>query len=218
MRNDLPQNIIPTVVESTMRGERAYDIYSLLLKERIIFLNTEVTPQSANLIVSQLLYLAHTSPGKEISLYISSPGGDIYSGMAVYDTMETISCDVATYSVGLTASMATILLCAGTKGKRYALPHSSILMHQPMMSGLQGQASDIDIHAREILRLRSRLNEILAEKSGQTIKKIAEDSDRDFWMDAKRAKEYGLIDEIVETRSSRDASKTAAKKTKKAAK
>lgn len=191
------QNIVPMVVEQNARGERAYDIYSLLLKERVIFLNSPVVPQTANLVVAQLLYLAHSNPDKDISLYISSPGGDVYSGLAIYDTMRTVSCDVATYSVGITASMATVLLCAGTKGKRYALPNSTVLIHQPSQSGGGGQASDIEIQAKEILRVREKLHHIIAEHSGQSYEKILGDADRDFWMDAKQALDYGLVDQIL---------------------
>jgi len=195
-----PRSIVPMVVEQSARGERAYDIYSLLLKERVIFLNSPVMPETANLVVAQLLYLAHSSPEKDVSLYISSPGGDVYSGMAIYDTMRTISCDVATYSVGLTASMATVLLCGGTRGKRYALPNSTILIHQPSGTG-GGQASDIEIQAREILRVRKRLHEIIAEHTRQPYEKVLTDADRDYWMDAKQAVEYGLVDEVLDLKA-----------------
>ena len=170
--NRHPESVIPMVVESGLRGERAYDIYSLLLKERIIFLNTEINSQSANLAVAQMLYLAQAGPDKDINLYISSPGGEIYSGLAIYDTMRTVNCDVATYSVGLSASMATVLLCSGTKGKRFALPNSTILMHQPA-GGTQGQATDIEIQARETLRLRERLYNIIAHNTGRSNEDIA---------------------------------------------
>ena len=191
-----PRSVIPMVVESGLRGERAYDIYSLLLKERIIFLNTEINSQVANLVVAQMLYLAHAGPEKDINLYISSPGGEIYSGLAIYDTMRTVNCDVATYSVGLSASMATVLLSAGTKGKRFALPNATILIHQPM-GGTQGQATDIEIQALETLRLRDKLYRILSLHTGQDTEKIGRDSDRDNWMDATKAKDYGLVDEVL---------------------
>jgi ATP-dependent Clp protease protease subunit len=191
-----PSNVIPFVVESSARGERAFDIYSLLLKERIIFLGMPINDQVANVIIAQLLYLEREDPDKDISLYIHSPGGIIYSGLAVYDTMKLIRCDVSTICVGSTASMGTVLLAAGARGKRYALPNATIHMHQPM-GGAQGQASDIEIHAREILRLQDVIRQILVDSTGQTLDKIVHDTDRDFFMNSEAAKEYGVIDEIL---------------------
>ncbi len=183
------------VVETGARGERAYDIYSLLLRNRIVFLGTPINDQVANLIVAQLLYLAQEDPDKDISLYINSPGGVVYSGLAIYDTMMLIPCDIATYSLGFTASMATILLTAGAKGKRYVLPNSTVLIHQPS-GGAQGQASDIEIHARETLRVQDQLRGILAERTGQTYERIARDTDRDNFLTPEQSVEYGLVDEI----------------------
>ncbi len=183
------------VIETGARGERAYDIYSLLLRNRIVFLGTPINDQVANLIVAQLLYLAQEDPEKDISLYINSPGGVVYSGLAIYDTMMLIPCDIATYSLGFTASMATILLTAGTKGKRFVLPNSTVLIHQPS-GGAQGQASDIEIHARETLRVQDQLRGILAERTGQTYERIARDTDRDNFLTPEQAVEYGLVDEI----------------------
>ena len=189
--------LIPMVIESTGRGERAYDIYSLLLKERIIFLGTPIDDTVANLIVAQLLYLEREDSDREIGLYIHSPGGIIYAGLAVYDTMQTIRCPVATTAVGSTASMGTVLLAAGTPGKRYALPNATVHIHQPV-GGATGQATDVKIQAEEILRLRKRLNGILAKHTGQPIKRIARDTERDFFMDAEQACEYGIIDQVIE--------------------
>ena len=191
-----PSSVIPFVVESSARGERAFDIYSLLLKERIIFLGMPINDQVANLVIAQLLYLEREDPDKDISLYIHSPGGIIYSGLAVYDTMKLIRCDVSTICVGSTASMGTVLLAAGAPGKRYSLPNATIHMHQPM-GGAQGQASDIEIHAREILRLQDVIRQILVDSTGQPLDKIIHDTDRDFFMNAEAAKEYGVIDEIL---------------------
>jgi len=191
-----PKNIIPMVIESGSRGERAFDIYSLLLKERIIFLGTPINDQVANLLVAQLLYLDREDPERDISIYINSPGGVINSGFAILDTMNLIRPPVSTICVGLAASMATVLLCAGTKGKRYALPNSTIHMHQPL-SGTQGQASDIEIHARETLRIQDRLRQIIADHTGQSYERVAKDSDRDFWLNAEQATEYGLVDEVL---------------------
>jgi ATP-dependent Clp protease protease subunit len=188
------------VIETSGRGERAYDIYSLLLKERIIMLGTPIVDQISNLIVAQLLYLAREDPSKPIRLYINSPGGQVYSGMAVYDTMQQIECPISTVAVGFTASFGTVLLAAGTKGMRYALPNATIHMHQPL-GGAQGQASDIAIQANEILRLRKSLNRILSVHTGQTIEKIEEDTDRDMFLTAEAAKEYGLVDEVLLTDS-----------------
>ncbi len=190
------QNIIPMVIESTGRGERAYDIYSLLLKERIVFVGTPIDDQIANLIVAQLLYLSKEDPDKGIQMYINSPGGMIYAGMAIYDTMMMIPNKISTVAVGVTASFGTVLLAAGTKGQRYALPHATIHMHQPL-GGASGQASDIEIQAKEILRLKSRLNEILAECTGQPLEVIERDTARDFYMDAQQAVEYGLVDQVL---------------------
>ncbi|MFC1944199.1 ATP-dependent Clp protease proteolytic subunit [Chloroflexota bacterium] len=193
-----PENIIPMVVESGARGERAFDIYSLLMKERIVFLGTPIMDQVANLIIAQLLYLEREDPDKDISLYINSPGGVISAGLAIYDTMQLIRCDVSTISVGMAASMGTVLLCAGTKGKRYALPNSTIHMHQPM-GGAQGQATDIEIAAREIIRMQEVIRNILSSHTGQLYDKIAHDTDRDYYLSAEQAVEYGLVDEILVT-------------------
>ena len=196
MERQQPSNIIPMVIETGARGERAFDIYSLLLKERIIFLGTPINDQIANLIIAQLLYLEREDPDKDISLYVSSPGGVISAGLAVYDTMQLVRCDVSTICVGMAASMATVLLAAGTKGKRYALPNATIHMHQAV-GGAQGQAADIEIAAREILRLQDRLRTILAKHTGQPYEKIAHDTDRDFYMSADQAKAYGIVDEVL---------------------
>ncbi|MFC2058970.1 ATP-dependent Clp protease proteolytic subunit [Chloroflexota bacterium] len=191
-----PNNIIPMVIESGARGERAFDIYSLLLKERIVFLGTPITDQIANLIIAQLLYLEREDPDKDISLYIHCPGGVISAGLAIYDTMQLIRCDVSTICVGLAASMGTLLLSSGAKGKRYALPNATIHMHQAI-GGAQGQAADIEIAAREILRLQEKIRTILSKHTGQPMDKIAHDTDRDFYMSAEQALEYGLVDEIL---------------------
>lgn len=192
----MTSNLIPMVIESTGRGERAYDIFSLLLKERIIFIGTGITDQVANLIVAQLLYLDQQDPDKQINMYVNSPGGTIYAGLAVYDTMRLVKAPIATYAVGVTASFGTVLLTAGTKGHRYALPNATIHLHQPM-GGMQGQATDIEIQAKEILRLRSKLNEMLSYHTDQPLDVIERDTDRDFWMDAEGAIEYGLIDQVL---------------------
>jgi ATP-dependent Clp protease protease subunit len=191
--------LIPFVIEQTSRGERSYDIYSRLLKDRIVFLGTPIDDQVANTIIAQLLFCEKEDPEKDILLYINSPGGIVSSGLAIYDTMQFISCDVATYCVGEAASMGAVLLAGGTKGKRFALPNSQILIHQPS-GGFQGQASDIEIHAQHILRLKQRLNEVLAKHTGQPIERIKEDTDRDNFMSSEEAKKYGLIDEIIITR------------------
>ncbi|MBI2317001.1 MAG: ATP-dependent Clp protease proteolytic subunit [Betaproteobacteria bacterium] len=185
------------VVESTNRGERAYDIYSLLLKERIVFLGSPINDQIANLVIAQLLYLDREDPAKDINPYIHSPGGVINAGLAIYDTMRLVRCDVSTICVGMCASMATVLLCAGAKGKRYARPNAATHLHQPM-GGAQGQASDIEIQAKEILRLQDKLRHILADHTGQPVERIAKDSDRDFYLDAPGAQAYGLIDVVME--------------------
>lgn len=190
------KNVIPMVIESSGRGERAYDIYSLLLKERIIFLGTPIDDQVANLIVAQLLFLNHEDPEREINMYINSPGGVVYAGFAIYDTMKMISNPISTVAVGVTASFGTILLTAGTKGRRFALPHATIHMHQPL-GGAQGQATDIEIAARQILRQKAILNDILAKSTGQPLEVIERDTDRDFYLDAKAAVEYGLVDEVL---------------------
>ncbi len=192
--------LIPMVVEQTSRGERAFDIYSRLLKENIIFLGTPIDDSVANLIIAQMLFLAAEDPEKDISLYINSPGGSITAGLAILDTMRLVEPDIVTYCVGQAASMAAVLLACGTKGKRFSLPHSRILIHQPSMSGLAGAAADIDIHAREILRMRETLNQILAEATGQDVEKVARDVDRDYIMDARQALEYGMIDKIITSR------------------
>lgn len=191
--------LVPIVVEQDHRGERAYDIYSRLLRDRIIFLGTQVDDDIANLIIAQLLFLEAEDPEKDISVYINSPGGSVTAGLAIYDTMQYVRPDVATICMGQAASMGALLLTAGTKGKRFGLPNSRILIHQPM-GGFQGQATEIDIQAREILKLRENLNGILAHHSGQTIEKIAADTDRDYYMSGEQAKEYGLIDQVVEQR------------------
>lgn len=191
------KSVIPMVVESSGRGERAYDIYSLLLKERIIFLGTAIDDQVANVIVAQLLYLNHEDPEREIQMYINSPGGVIYAGLAIYDTMQMISNPVSTVAVGVTASFGTVLLTAGTKGRRFALPNATIHMHQPL-GGAQGQATDIEIAAKQILRLKALLNGIMSKNTGQTLEVIERDTDRDFYMDARQAVEYGLADKVLE--------------------
>jgi ATP-dependent Clp protease protease subunit len=192
-----PTSLVPMVIETSGRGERAYDIYSLLLKNRIIFLGTPINDQVSNLIVAQLLYLSSEDPEAPIQMYINSPGGQVYSGMAIYDTMQMVPNPIRTLAVGMTASFGTILLTAGTKGQRYALPHATIHMHQPL-GGAQGQASDIEIQAREILRLKDRINQILSKHTGQTSKAIEKDTNRDFYMNAEGAVEYGLVDKVME--------------------
>ena len=191
-----PENLIPMVVETGARGERAYDIYSLLLKERIIFVGTPLVDQVANNIIAQLLYLDREDPERDISVYVNSPGGVITAGLAILDTMRLIRPDISTICVGLAASMATVLLTAGTKGKRYALPNSTIHMHQPM-GGAQGQASDIEIQAREILRMQDKIRQIISEYTGQPYETVARDTDRDYYLNAEQAVEYGLIDEVL---------------------
>jgi ATP-dependent Clp protease protease subunit len=191
------KSVIPMVIESSGRGERAYDIYSLLLKERIIFLGTPIDDQVANLIVAQLLFLNHEDPEKEIQMYINSPGGNIYAGFAIYDTMKMISNPISTVAVGVTASFGTVLLTSGTRGRRYALPHATIHMHQPL-GGAQGQATDIEIAAKQILRQKSLLNELLAKHTGQALEVIERDTDRDFYLDAKAAVDYGVVDQVLE--------------------
>ena len=195
MKN-LPQNIIPMVIESTARGERAFDIYSLLLKERIVFLGTPIDDHVANLIVAQLLYLEHEDPDKDINLYIHSPGGAAYSALAIYDTMQLIKPDVSTICVGLAASAGTVLLCAGAKGKRYALPNATIQMHQAV-GGASGEATSVEIAARELLRVQDAIRKIISKHTEQPLEKIAHDTDRDLWLSAEQAVEYGIVDEIL---------------------
>ena len=192
-------NLVPMVVEQTSRGERAYDIYSRLLKERVVFLVGPVDDHTANVIVAQLLYLESDNPDKDINLYINSPGGSVSAGLAIYDTMQFIKPDVSTMCVGQAASMGAMLLAAGARGKRYCLPHSRVMIHQPL-GGYQGQATDIEIHTREILKIRSQLNDLLALHSGQSVETIAQDTERDNFMSPEEAKEYGLIDELIDTR------------------
>ena len=190
-------NLVPMVVEQTNRGERAYDIYSRLLKDNIIFIGTPIEDNVANLVIAQLLFLMAEDPERDISLYINSPGGSITAGLAIYDTMQFVPNQVTTFCIGQAASMAALLLGGGAPGKRFSLPNSRILIHQPSLSGLSGQASDIDIHAREILRMRLRTNEIMAKHSGQPLERIEQDVDRDNIMDAEQAREYGIIDQII---------------------
>ena len=192
-------NLVPMVVEQTARGERAYDIYSRLLKDRLVFIVGGIDDHVANLVVAQLLFLESENPDKDVHLYINSPGGIVTAGLSIYDTMQFLKPDVSTICIGQAASMGSLLLAGGTKGKRYCLPHSRIMIHQPS-GGFQGQASDIDIHAREVLKLRERLNEIMAKHTGQTIERVERDSDRDNFMDAEAAVEYGLIDTVLDKR------------------
>ena len=188
--------LIPTVIEQTHRGERGWDIFSRLLKDRIIFLGTPINDDIANVVIAQLLFLESEEPEKDIMIYINSPGGHVTAGLAIYDTMQYVRCDVATICMGQAASMGAFLLAAGTKGKRYCLPHSRVMIHQPL-AGFQGQATDIDIHAREILKTRDTLNELLSKHTGQPVTKIKEDTERDYFMSAEQAKEYGLVDEVI---------------------
>jgi len=192
--------LIPMVVEQTSRGERAYDIYSRLLKDNVIFLGQPIDDNIANLVIAQLLFLEAENPEKDISVYINSPGGSITAGFAIYDTMKYVKPDIATICIGQCASFAAVLLAAGTKGKRYALPNSRVLIHQPWLQGLGGQASDIDIHAKDILRMRHRLNEILADHTGQPIERIERDTDRDYILNAVDAQAYGLVDQVITKR------------------
>jgi ATP-dependent Clp protease protease subunit len=193
-------NLVPMVVEQTSRGERAYDIYSRLLKERVIFIVGPIEDYSANLVVAQLLFLESDNPDKDINIYINSPGGSVSAGLAVYDTMQFIRCDVSTMCVGQAASMGALLLAAGEKDKRYCLSHSRVMIHQPL-GGYQGQATDIDIHAREILKIRAQMNEIFASHTGQSVESISEDTERDNFMDPQQALEYGLIDKVLDNRN-----------------
>ena len=192
-----PQSVIPMVIETSGRGERAYDIYSLLLKNRIVFLGTPINDQVANLVVAQLLFLSSEDPEAPVQMYINCPGGQVYAGMAIYDTMQMLPNTISTVAVGMTASFGTVLLTAGTKGQRYALPNATIHLHQPL-GGAQGQASDIEIQAREILRLKDTLNEILANHTGQSLETIEKDTNRDFYLDAKAAVDYGLVDQVMD--------------------
>lgn len=200
MMSEARNQLIPVVVEQTNRGERAYDIYSRLLKDSIVFIGSPIEDSIANVVIAQMLFLEAEDPDRDIVLYINSPGGSISAGLAVYDTMQFIKPDVQTYCIGQAASMAAVLLAAGTPGKRFSLPNSRIVIHQPLMSGLAGQASDIDIHAREIIRMRSRLNGLLASHTGQQLKRIEDDTERDYIMTADEALEYGIIDEVVRQR------------------
>jgi len=192
--------LIPMVVEQTNRGERAYDIYSRLLKDSIIFIGAPVDDGLANLVIAQMLFLEAEDPDRDILLYINSPGGSISAGFAIYDTIQFIKPDVQTYCIGQAASMAAVLLASGTQGKRFSLPNSRIIIHQPLMTGLGGQATDIDIHAKEILRMRARLNEILSEHTKQTLERITEDTERDYIMSAEQSREYGIIDDVIRQR------------------
>ena len=203
--------LVPTVIEQTGRGERAYDIYSRLLKDRIIFLGTPINDDVANVVIAQLLFLDSEEPEKDIMLYINSPGGIVSSGLAIYDTMQYLHCDVATICMGQAASMGSFLLAAGTKGKRYALPHARVMIHQPL-GGFQGQTTDIDIHAREILKTRDTLNELLSKHTGQPMDKIKTDTERDNFMSSAQAKEYGLIDEVLITAKKKPDDKSGDKK------
>ena len=198
MRGAAPVALIPTVIEQTHRGERGWDLYSRLLKDRVVFLGQEIDDAVANVIVAQLLFLDAEDPGKDIMLYINSPGGSFTAGLSIYDTMQFLHCNVATVVTGQAASMASFLLAAGAKGKRYALPHASVMIHQPL-AGFQGQAKDIEIHAKEILRARDTINELYAQHTGQPVDKIARDTDRDNFMTAPEAKDYGLVDEVLTT-------------------
>ena len=197
---DSHMQLIPMVVEQTNRGERAYDIYSRLLKDSIIFIGAPIDDALANLVIAQMLFLEAEDPDRDILLYLNSPGGSISAGFAVYDTMQFIKPDVQTYCIGQAASMAAVLLSAGTNGKRFSLPNSRIIIHQPLMTGLGGQATDIEIHTREILRMRARLSEILSQHSGQPLQRIQEDTERDYIMSADQSREYGIIDEVIQKR------------------
>ena len=196
---EMNQSLVPMVVEQTGRGERAYDIFSRLLRDRIVFVGTAIDDEVSNLIIAQLLFLQAEDAEKDVSLYINSPGGSVTAGMAIYDTIQYLKCDVATYCVGQASSMAAVLLAAGTSGKRMALPNARIMIHQPW-GGVQGQAADISIQAKEILRLRDRVNEILSQHTGKSLEMIARDTDRDFFMSAAEAREYGILDEVVQSR------------------
>ncbi len=196
--------MIPTVIETTHRGERGWDIFSRLLRDRIVFLGTAINDEIANVVIAQLLFLEAEDPDKEIKLYINSPGGHVTAGLAIYDTMQFVRCDVATVCMGQASSMGAFLLNAGAKGKRYALPHSRIMIHQPL-GGFQGQATDIDIHTREILKTRDTLNQLMADHSGQDLEKIKSDTERDYFMSAQAAKDYGIIDDVITHQSNKTA-------------
>jgi len=193
--------LVPTVVENTPRGERAFDIYSRLLKDRIVFLGTPIDDGVANVIMAQLLHLEGEDPDKDISIYINSPGGSTYALMAIYDTMQFIKADVATYCMGLAASAAAVILAGGAHGKRYALPHSRVMLHQPHISGLAGQATDIEIHAREIIKTREEINDILVHHTGQELERVSDDTERDYWMSAVESLNYGVVDEVLSRRT-----------------
>ena len=199
--SDSRMQLIPMVVEQTNRGERAYDIFSRLLKDNIIFIGTPIDDGVANLVIAQMLFLEAEDPDRDILLYINSPGGSITAGMAIYDTIQFIKPDVQTYCIGQAASMAAVLLCTGAKGKRFSLPNSRVLIHQPWVTGLGGQTTDIDIHAKELLRTRERLNQIMADHTGQPLKRIETDTERDYIMTADQAKEYGIIDDVIRQRA-----------------
>ena len=192
--------LVPMVIENTGRGERAYDIYSRLLKDRIVFIGTPIDDTIANLIIAQILFLQMEEPSKDINIYINTPGGSVTAGLAIYDTMQFVKCDVSTYCVGQAASMGALLLCAGTKGKRYSLPHARVMIHQPW-GGAQGTASDISIHAKEILKMKDELNKILVKHTGQALDRIEKDTDRDYFMSATEAKTYGVVDQVIEFRT-----------------
>ncbi|MBI4358789.1 MAG: ATP-dependent Clp endopeptidase proteolytic subunit ClpP [Candidatus Omnitrophica bacterium] len=192
--------LVPMVIEQTGRGERAYDIYSRLLKDRIVFVGTPIDDTISNLIIAQILFLQMEEPSKDINVYINTPGGSVTAGLAIYDTMQFVKCDVSTYCVGQAASMGALLLAAGTKGKRYSLPHARVMIHQPW-GGAQGTASDISIHAKEILKLKDELNRIFAKHTGQPLERIEKDSDRDFFMSAGEAKSYGIVDQVIESKA-----------------
>lgn len=209
MNKQLPESLVPMVIEKTGRHERAYDIYSLLLKNRIVFLGTPITDQTANLIVAQLLYLSNEDAEAPIQMYINSPGGQVYAGLAIYDTMQMIPTPINTVAVGVTASFGTVLLTGGTKGKRYALPHATIHMHQPL-GGAQGQATDIEIQANEILRLRKQINNILAHHTGKDVEEVRQDTERDYWLNAYEASEYGLVDKVLDPSKDKNAAEVDA--------
>jgi ATP-dependent Clp protease protease subunit len=196
-QKDIQSSLVPTVVEQTHRGERGWDIFSRLLKDRIVFLGTAIDDEVANVVVAQLLFLESDDPDKDVTMYVNSPGGEVSAGLAIYDTMQSIRCPVATYCVGQAASMASLLLATGTKGKRHALPHARVMIHQPL-AGMQGQATDIEIHAREILKARDTINAIYARHTGQPVEKIKRDTERDNFMSAAEAKDYGLVDVVLE--------------------
>jgi ATP-dependent Clp protease, protease subunit len=198
--NEKNEYLIPTVIEKSSTGERAYDIYSRLLKERIIFLAGPINDAVANTVVAQLLFLEHENPKKEIKLYVNSPGGSVTAGLAIYDTMQYVKCDVSTICIGIAASMGAVLLAAGTKGKRFALPNSEVLIHQVMVEGIGGQATEIEISAKHILKMRERLNQLLAKHTNRPLSKIQKDTERDYWLSAQEAKDYSLVDKIIKTK------------------